>query len=284
MNDLPDAVLFSKVFLFADDTKCFQHIRTTSDSSLLQNDVNYLSNWSLTSHLSFHPSKSCHLSFNQKFLTSYTINGSTIPSLPEHKDLGVLISNNLEWGPHLDYILTKAYKTLGLIRRTFSQSVSSSVKVKLYIALVRSQLLYCSPIWCPHLMKDIHKFEQLQRRATKYILQDYTSDYKTRLIKLQLFPLMYILEISDIMFFITSVKNPTPTGVCSFNINMHISFSSNHTRSSGVKLNHNPTFNNKQCHFYLNHICRLWNAMHYLSLSWTSPSKIKSSHFSGNIL
>jgi len=42
MNDLPNAVLFSKVFLFADDTKCFQHICTTSDSSLLQNDVNYV--------------------------------------------------------------------------------------------------------------------------------------------------------------------------------------------------------------------------------------------------
>jgi len=143
---------------------------------VLQNDVNYLSNWSLTSHLSFHPSKSYHLYFNQKFQTSYTINGSTIPSLYEHKDLGVLICSNLEWGPHLDCILAKAYKTLGLIRRTFSQSVSPSVKVKLYIALVRSQIMYSSPIWRPHLMKDICKIEQLQRRATKYILQDYTSD------------------------------------------------------------------------------------------------------------
>jgi len=106
MNDLPDAVVFSKVFLFADDTKCFQHIRTTSDFSLSQNDVNYLSNWSLTSHLSFHPSKSCHLSFNQKLQTSYTINGSTIPSLPEHKDLGVL-SNTLEWVPIWTIFLPK---------------------------------------------------------------------------------------------------------------------------------------------------------------------------------
>ena len=85
-------------------------------------------------------------------------------------------------------------------------------------------------------MKDIRKIEQLQWRATKYILQDYTADYKTRLINLQLLPLMYtyILEISDIMFFINSVKNPTP----SFNINALISYSSNRTRSNGVKLNH----------------------------------------------
>jgi len=184
-------------------TKYFQHKCTISDSNLLQNDVNYLSNWSLTTHLSFHPSKSCHLSFNQKFLTSYAINGSTIPSLPKHKDLGVLICNNLDWGPHLDHILTKAYKTLGLIHRTFSQSVSPSVKVKLYIALVRSQTIYTVLLSGVHIWwKNIHKIEQSQHRATKYIFRDFTSDHKTHLIKLQLFPLMYILEISDIMFLI----------------------------------------------------------------------------------
>jgi len=284
MNDLPNAVLFSKIFLFADDTKCFKNIRVNSDTHLLQEDVNCLFDWSLTSHLSFHPSKSCHLSFNQKFLTSYTINGATIPSLPTHKDLGVLISNDLEWGPHLDNILAKAYKTLGLIRRSFSQSIHSSVKAKLYTALVRSQLMYCSPIWRPHLMKDINKIEQLQRRASKYILHDFTSDYKTRLIKLQLFPLMYVLEISDIMFFITSIKNPTS----SFDISTYVSFSNNCTRSGGLKLNHNPSFNNKHRHFYFNRICRLWNALPIINMdlsTLTIKNQIRSflwEHFIAN--
>jgi len=173
MNDIPALLVIS-----ADDTKCFKHIVVVQNGiNLLQSDVNCLSNWSLTSHLSFHPSKSCHLSFNQKFSTSYTTNGTTINSLAAHKDLGVLICNNLEWSPHQDYVLTKAC----LIHRTFSKSISSSIKSKLYISLVRSQFMYCSPVWHPHLMKDITKIERLQRRATKYILQDYNSDYKTRL-------------------------------------------------------------------------------------------------------
>ena len=95
MNDIPNSVSFSNIYLFADDTKCFKHIKVQNDKDLLQSDINCLSNWSLTSHLSFHPSKSCHLSFNQKFSTSYTINGTTINSLVAHKDLGVLICNNL---------------------------------------------------------------------------------------------------------------------------------------------------------------------------------------------
>ena len=49
-------------------------------------------------------------------------------------------------------------------------------------------------------MKDITKIEQLQRRATKYILQDYISDYKTRLTKLQLLP-VYIRNIRHYVFY-----------------------------------------------------------------------------------
>jgi len=67
VNDLPDVVLYSKT-LFADDTKCFMHIREHNDTNLLQNDVvNFLFNWNTTSHLSFHLYKNCHLPFSLKF-------------------------------------------------------------------------------------------------------------------------------------------------------------------------------------------------------------------------
>jgi len=128
------------------------------------------------------------------------------------------------------------------------------VKNKLYISLLRSQLMYCSPVWHPHLMKDIIKLEQLQCRATKYILQDYSSDYKSHLTNLNLLPLMYVFKISDIMFFINNIKNPGS----SFNISSYVSFSHSGTRSPGLKLKHNIAHTNKQRNFYFNCICRLW--------------------------
>ena len=45
------------------------------------------------------------------------------------------------------------------------------------------------------------------RCFSKYILNDYTSDYKTRLLKLQLLPLMYLLDLSDVLFFLLSPSN-----------------------------------------------------------------------------
>ena len=76
-------------------------------------------------------------------------------------------------------------------------------------------------------MKDILSIERVQRRATKYILNNYTSCYKTRLIKLRLLPLMYLFEIQGTLFAIKSIKTPSSH----FDITNYIVFSSANTRS-----------------------------------------------------
>ena len=75
----------------------------------------------------------------------------------------------------------------------------------------------------------------MQRRATKFILSDYASDNKTRLVnKLGILPLKYNFEIADIIFFINSVKNPSNK----FNILDFVSFHSGPSTRSTGKLNH----------------------------------------------
>ena len=129
MNDLPGVIHWSRALLFADDTKCFKHIKSPDDEQSLQND---LASWSVTSHLSFNPLKSTHVSFNQNISTSYNIRGNPINTTHSHKDLGVIISDILNWNIHHDAILSKAYRTLGLARRTFNSTIPTSAKVKLY--------------------------------------------------------------------------------------------------------------------------------------------------------
>jgi len=79
----------------------------------------------------------------------------------------------------------------------------------IYLTLVRSQLMYCTPIWHPYLLKDIQNIERIQRCATKFILTDYDSNYKTRLLTLKLLPLMYLFELQNIIFTVKSLKSPT---------------------------------------------------------------------------
>ena len=128
--------------------------------------------------------------------TSYQVNGHVVAPKSQHRDLGVVMSHDLSWTGHLSLIVKQAYKKLGLLRRSFSATTSTSAKKSLYLSLVRSQLVYCSQVWRPHLVKDIKLLEDVQRRASNFILNDYTSDYKTRLLQLSLLPLSMIMNLT----------------------------------------------------------------------------------------
>ena len=137
---------------------------------------------------------------------------------------------------------------LGLIRRVFSSSVAVPAKRSLYTSLVHSQLLYCSKIWHPYLLVDVKAIELVQRRATKFIVNDTSMDYRNRLIHLKLLPLMMELEIADIMFLIKSMRSPTDH----FNIYNFVEFSSRPTRScSNFKLKHSISRTKMEGNFYL---------------------------------
>ena len=93
-------------------------------------------------------------------------------------------------------------------------------------------------------------------------MNNYTSDYKSRLLHLNLLPLMYIFEITDIIFLAKSFSSK------SFNINNYGSFSTGTTTSSsGVKLIHNSSSTNKQRNHYFIRICRLWNVVPIINLN-----------------
>ena len=158
------------------------------------------------------------MTFHCKFNSEYNIN--SLSQSISCKDLGVILTSTLSWRQHYNMITSKAYKSVGFLRRVFKNSHCTQVRKSLYISIVRANLLYCSPLWRPYLLKDINSLERVQRCATKFILSDYTSDYKTRLKQLSILPLMYTYEIADIMFFVNSIKNPSPR----FNILNYLDF------------------------------------------------------------
>ena len=160
---------------------------------------------------------------------------------------------------------------LGLLRRTFSTTIPVNSKKQLYISLIQSQFMYCSVLWKPYLIKYIQQIERIQRRATKYILNDYTSDYKSRLLKLHILPLMYTLDLNDIMFFIKNLK----TRHDGFDIKSYISFVTGNTRlATSNKLQHNRSTDMMANNFYFNRLPRLWNALPIIDIN-LHPDNIK---------
>ena len=275
INDMFDSIKTARPFTYADDTKLMMVINNSLNSDLLQEDLNEVSLWSASWDLSLNPDKCCHVHYHFSRIScdnEYFINMDPVSSTHQIKDLGIMFSSDLQWNLHYKNIISKAtYKMFYILRRTFT-CPSTIARKHLYLTLVRSQLVYCSPLWRPYLIKDIEHFERLQRRVTKFILNNYDLDYKSRLLQCQILPLMYFLELNDILFFIKSLKSPT----LAFNIHDYVTFNISTTRSGSFnKLIHNFASTNHTRHFYFNRITRLWNSLPVIDLN-LSTSTIKS--------
>ena len=125
-------------------------------------------------------------------------------------------------------------------------------------------------VWSPHTKRNINNLEQVQRRATRFILGRDYSEYE-RLSKLNLLPLEYRREINDLVFFFKCLKN-----VCKLNILDYVSFRSctkplrnvDHL-TLDVPFSRTDVFKNS---FFVR-ICHLWNDLPHLSFCLESTQE-----------
>ena len=174
INDLPDQVK-SRVMLFADDTAIYLAISSEGESIILQNDLHTLEIWEKRWNMSFNPSK-CQVlhitSAKCPIQTRYILHGTVLESVPSAKYLGVTISDNLSWTPHIDSVSKKANQTLGFLKRNIKVH-NRDLKSTAYTTLVRPQMEYASTVWSPHTATDITKLETVQRRSARWATRDY---------------------------------------------------------------------------------------------------------------
>ena len=113
---------------------------------------------------------------------------------------------------------------LGLLKQSCPFLTNISVRRKLYLTHVRSQLCYASEVWSPNTAKLRNRVESIQRRATAWILNTNHAKltYQQRLICLDLLPLCNEREISDLVFFFKALYGFTDLDISTF-----VSFSNN---------------------------------------------------------
>ena len=138
--------------------KIYNIATNPQDRAALQNNPDLAMSWSEKWDMYFNPTKSIHLSINAKVNTEYRIAAADIMTRSVHKDLGITMSDDLSWNQHYEKIITKAYRMLGLLHCCLSQFQTVSAKRTLYLSLVRSQVMYCSIVWRPNLIKYITLF------------------------------------------------------------------------------------------------------------------------------
>ncbi|MCP3849730.1 MAG: hypothetical protein GY694_05770, partial [Gammaproteobacteria bacterium] len=169
INDLPEHVN-SLCKIFADDTKIYN---ICENFKILQGDLEALQFWSEKWQLFFNIDKCVCLHFGRKNpKVDYTITckgrSQALQESNEEKDLGVTFDTKLKFDQHINTVINKANKVLGLIKRNF-KCMNKFTLITLYKSLVRPILEYGQPVWAPFLKRQTKLIENVQRRATKLI-------------------------------------------------------------------------------------------------------------------
>jgi len=115
----------------------------------------------------------------------------------EQKDLGVIVDSKLNFGNHINFITSKAYSTLGFIKR-FCYDVRDVQSLKtLYYTFVQSILEYCCVVWLPYDHTWINRIESVQKQFTMFALREYPTaengyhiaSYDDRMARLEMYKL-----------------------------------------------------------------------------------------------
>ena len=158
---------------FADDTRVQRGILSTSDCSILQQDLQSIYNWAQNVNMKFNSDKFECLRFwpDPEKAPSFPYlapDNQPIEVKQDLRDLGVRISSNLTFKIHIENTITAASRLVGWGLRTF-HGRGRGLMLTLLRSLVQPRLDYCSQLWSPSDQASINQLESVQRHLVDRI-------------------------------------------------------------------------------------------------------------------
>ena len=172
INDLSDDLSITAK-LFADDTSLFSIVKNINTSaSHLNRDLSKISKWAFQWKMRFDPDPSKQAQeviFSHKILNTYHpsiyFNNKSVKQVPSQKHLGLILDNKLNFQEHLQNILNKVNKTIGLLRK-LQNILPREPLLTIYKSFVRPHLDYGDVIYDQHYNNSFHqKLESIQYNA-----------------------------------------------------------------------------------------------------------------------
>ena len=181
INDIVDGMDDVFISLFADDVKIAKIIYSNADTTTLQRAIDKLKAWCDANNLHLNLDKCAVLTITMKkkeniITSNYSYGDYAFKRVSEHKDLGVIIDQKLNFIKHIDAITSKATAALGFIKRFCFDITDIQTLKTLYYALVQSHLEYCNVVWLPTYAVHIDKIESVLRKFTQFARREYRTE------------------------------------------------------------------------------------------------------------
>ena len=171
INDICDN-LRSSTRLFADDSSI---IATSPDIPTLEENVNAdlvnLSKWASDWLVTFNPNKTEVMFFtNRPFIRHPNIifDGEHPDIVDSHKHLGVFLSSNAKWDIHIDHIIKRCAKMIGVLRK-LKMNISRKCLNQMFLSYIKPILEYADVVWDGCSIDNTDRLERIQLEAARIV-------------------------------------------------------------------------------------------------------------------
>ena len=103
--------------------------------------------------------------------------GTIIQASNHVKLLGVKIDKNLNFSSHIKDLTAKCARQTNVIARLF-KLLNKDCKMKIFNSFIMSNLNYCATLYHFCRMEDAVKLERIQKRALRYVFNDFDLSYE----------------------------------------------------------------------------------------------------------
>ena len=105
-----------------------------------------------------------------------TVENISLPSSDTMKVLGIDIDDRLTFDGHISNMCIKAGRQLNVLQR-LRGSLDQDSRMAIYKSFIMSNFNYCPLIWMFTSKTSLSKLENIQKRALRFVLDDYQSGY-----------------------------------------------------------------------------------------------------------
>ena len=133
----------------------------------LNNDLLKIHEWAKQWLVKFNPAKSESMIFSRKrnkpYHPSVFMNQTQVQEVTSHKHLDLTFSNDCTWHEHLDYIKTKAWNRINIMRKLKFNFDRHSLQT-IYFSFIRPLLEYSDVVWDNCTLYEVYELEKYKMK------------------------------------------------------------------------------------------------------------------------
>ena len=240
INDLPNALIFSDPFIFADDTALIYSDENLKRINKRMNiDLKLLVHWLKANKIGLNADKTEAILFKTprkklNFELKLKLNGKRLLFSSCVKYLGITLDENLSWTQHKNTVALKLRRSNGAISK-LRHYVPRSIMLSVYYALFHSNLSYGLQAWGQTINGNCRIFK-LQKTAVRLIsFSNYNTHSEPLFNNLQIPTIPNLIFSLNICLVYQSLTQLNPTSIQEI---LNLSYIQNrfNTRGAAIKL------------------------------------------------